>query len=174
MSIQDHYIHLYGPEIITAEAVKEASGHENQTFEVDDQPDEKRNGSLVREEKIHCFDDLSRRTYRDSLKTALDQNPINRLHQVVDRNLSRVEDLDVNHHLRQRKRSARHIRARVMSGGDSDRFEDIPENDVDVMKAKHKEFRRRKSTIIHRASRDKTDAAAPADTDNNESESTGL
>ena len=61
-----------------------------------------------------------------------------------------------------------------MSGGDSDRFEDIPENDVDVMKAKHKEFRRRKSTIIHRASRDKTDAAAPADTDNNESESTGL
>ena len=165
VSIGDHYMHLYGPSIITAETIRDMMGHDNKTFECED--------SVVRrgdkEERIEVYDDSSKKSYRNSLKIALNENPVNKLHQVVDKNLCRVEELDVAYHLSKRKKSAKNIRRRIISEDaaeaknglrsqsfraqrdepDSrDEFRRSVSTDVDILKAKHQEFRRRK-TISH-------------------------
>ena len=165
VSIGDHYMHLYGPSIITAETIRDMMGHDNKTFECEE--------SVVRrgdkEERIEVYDDSSKKSYRNSLKIALNENPVNKLHQVVDKNLCRVEELDVAYHLSKRRKSAKNIRRRVISEDaaeaknglrsqsfrarrdepDSrDEFRRSVSTDVDILKAKHQEFRRRK-TISH-------------------------
>ena len=178
MSIQDHYIHLYGPHVLTAETVKEANGHENISFQTEE-PLEKKE---FKEERIHFYDNDSKRVYRQSLRAALHHNPAGRLHQVVDRNLSRVDDLDVNHHLRKRKVSAQHIRDRVLSDRRGFAHSHSTEPDsgnknqtevTDILTSKHQELRRRK-TISHRPRADRTETERNGVAVNSVSESTGL
>ena len=45
----------------------------------------------------------------------MEQNPFNKLHQVVDKNLSRVAEHDVSHYLLERKRSAVTMRRRLLA-----------------------------------------------------------
>ena len=159
VSIGDHYMHLYGPSINAAETFKDMKGHINETFEFEEKL--VKNGHME-EQRIEVFDESTKKSYRNSLKVALNENPVNKLHQVVDKNLSRVEELDVAYHLHKRKRSAKHIRERIISGEQENvrkqsvrrRSDDVPDDDdravtantdVDILKAKHQEFRRRKT-----------------------------
>ena len=167
VSIGDHYMHLYGPSINAVETFKDMKGHENETFEFDDKM--VNNGKIV-EQRIEMLDNSTKLSYRNSLKLALNENPVNKLHQVVDKNLCRVEELDVAYHLHKRKRSAKHIRQRIISESEDVRpqsvrrrwkSDDVPDDndravsagtDVDILKAKHQEFRRRKTFSQNRKS----------------------
>ena len=169
VSIGDHYMHLYGPSISAAETFKDMKkGHENETFKFE----ELNNGKDV-EQRIEMLDEPTKISYRNSLKFALNENPANKLHQVVDKNLCRVEDLDVTYHLHKRKRSAKHIRQRIISRDNPAdasyvRPHDVPDKndravsadtDVEILKAKHQEFRRRKTISYNKKSKceDKSD-----------------
>ncbi len=160
VSIGDHYMHLYGPSINAEETFKDMKGHDNETFEFEDK---RVNNGKDGEQRIEMLDESTKTSYRNSLKLALNENPVNKLHQVVDKNLCRVEELDLTYHLHKRKRSAKNIRQRIISGDNPDascvnvRPNNVPDKndravsadtDVEILKAKHKEFRRRK-TICH-------------------------
>jgi len=117
VSINDHFLHLYGPSLITADVIKDASGsvgqncHDNRSFVYDTL--EEKNSKTISEVDAHHIP--SAQACKETLMAALEQNLVNKLHHVVDKNLARVEEHDVEFHLKQRKNSAKKIRRRIMS-----------------------------------------------------------
>ena len=87
----------------------------------------------------------------------MEQNPFNKLHQVVDKNLSRVAEHDVGHYLLERKRSAVTMRRRLLAtpgprpaeGGAALQRTVSAGPEVEAVRARHQELRRRK-TISHK------------------------
>jgi len=167
VSINDHFLHLYGPSLITADVIKEASastGHDNQSFVYDNL--EEKNSKIISEVDTQHLPSVQ--ACKETLLAAFEQNLMNKLHHVVDKNLARVEEHDVEFHLKQRKNSAKKIRRRIMSESCRERTHQNDQNiqngrngknyhsfkipatgepitDVDIIKAKHNEFRRRKT-----------------------------
>jgi len=157
-SIADHYLHLYDPSVKAAEAIKEASGHENPGF------DENKKSNV----KIEITDNESRKIDRESFMMALEDNPLDKLFNVVDKNLTRVEDHDITYHLKKRKNSAKNIRRRMRHMSDAAKnnddfqkskprsvsFREYNTNeDVDelvILRSKHQEFRQRKTKSINK------------------------
>ena len=111
VSIQDHYMRLYSPALIAADTLKEAAGHDNFSFQCDGDQSKVSGDN----QKIEIYGSDSNQYCRISLKDALEQNPFNKLHQVVDKNLSRVAEHDVSHYLLERKRSAVTMRRRLLA-----------------------------------------------------------
>ena len=92
---------------------------------------------------------------RLSLRKALNSDPLNRLHQVYDKNLVNAGQSDIGHHLRRRRESARKIRERIRSqdvdahSENSLSLVNLPHGDrmeVNILLEKHQELRRRKLT----------------------------
>ena len=158
VSIADHYLHLYDPSVKASEAIKESSGFENAGYE------NEKKGSF----KVEVRDKETVKIDRDSFMMALDDNPLDKLFNVVDKNLTRVEDHDITYHLKKRRSSAKNIRRRIrhMSGAVKDdeniqisnsRAVSFKKNgtngDVDelvILRSKHQEFRHKKTTSINR------------------------
>lgn len=101
---------------------------------------------------------------RDSLKRALNNDPVKRLHHVYDKNLVNTHHRDVNLHLKKRKESALWLKEKIITINDDGsmrkqiRPEDVPllnqklesmreeeRLDVNMMLQHHHEIRKRKS-----------------------------
>ena len=161
VSIQDHYMRLYSPALIAADTLREAAGHDNFSFQCD-AGQSKVSGD--NDQKIEIYGTDSNQYCRISLKDALEQNPFNKLHQVVDKNLSRVAEHDVDHYLLERKRSAVTMRRRLLAtpgprpaeaGAALQRTVSCGP-DVEAVRARHQELRRRK-TISHKKTSEQED-----------------
>ena len=163
-SLNDHFLNLYGPSLVTAQDLKSNKGYVNPLCS------EEKTGQ---DKVIEISKEESKLQYRNSLKKALNYDPVVRLNAVVDRSLVRVEDHDLSHQLHRRRQSAHRIRRRIFSDekntmereidprrtssvrGWSPRGEETEENadEVDTIKRIHQEFRRRKTTVRRNKSR---------------------
>ena len=159
-SLNDHFLNLYGPSLVTAQQLNSTNGYVNPLCSTEE-------AGQVQDKVIEISREESKLQYRDSLKKALNYDPVTRLNAVVDRSLVRVEEHDLSQHLTRRRQSAHRIRRRILSderntldreldprrtssvrgwrprGEESEERED----EVDTIKRIHQEFRRRKTTI---------------------------
>ena len=163
-SLNDHYLNLYGPSLVTAQQLSSTNGYINPLCSTEE---------TGKDKVIEISKEESKLQYRDSLKKALNYDPVARLNSVVDRSLVRPEDHDLSHHLHRRRQSAHRIRRRIFSDekttlereidprrtasvrGWNPRREGSEEggDEVDTIKRIHQEFRRRKTTVRRNKSR---------------------
>ena len=165
-SLNDHFLNLYGPSLVTAQDLKSNTGYVNPLCS------EEKTGQ---DKVIEISKEESKLQFRNSLKKALNYDPVVRLNAVVDRSLVRVEDHDLSRQLHKRRQSAHRIRRRIFSDekntlereidprrtssvrGWSPRGAETEENsdEVDTIKRIHQEFRRRKTATMRNKSRTK-------------------
>ena len=176
ISLGDHFLHLYGPSIISSKTINnniekedQKNGIVNKGFEghivqfLDKENDLHRCQSLPLNQRL--MENSRKKGLRESLRKALKNDPLSRLHQVHDRDLVHVGESEVGHHLHKRRESARRIRDKILSNeGEGSRrqstvsetsvtHESMVENlmpgeraEVEILLEKHQELRRRKST----------------------------
>ena len=189
ISLGDHFLHLYGPSLIcngtlnnNVEVTDQKSGILNKGFEdftstdhvvsfMKKEKDIPRSNSLPlkvtmnnNNNGVQSSVDSSRPDLcRQSLRKALKNNPLGKLHEVHDRDLVHVGQSDIGHHLHRRRESARRIRDKIISEErlGSRRQSNVSENshenmlenlmpgertEVNILLERHLELRRRKST----------------------------
>ena len=155
-SLNDHFLNLYGPSLVTAQELNSSSGYVNPLCSPE---------KAGQDKVIEISSEESKLQYRSSLKKALSYDPVVKLNAVVDRSLVRVEEHDLGHHLHRRRQSAHRMRRRIFSDekntaervidprrtssvrGWRPRSEESEEtaDEVDTIKRIHQEFRRRKT-----------------------------
>jgi len=171
ISLGDHFLHLYGPSIISSKTInnnilkQDMEGIVNKGFDdhivkfLDKENDLQRCSSLPLKQRL--MDKSRHDTLRESLRKALKNDPVGKLHQVHDRDLVHGGESEIGHHLQKRRESARRIRRKILSSeGQEDRKQSTgsessasQENllpgdraEVNILLEKHQELRRRKST----------------------------
>ena len=131
-SLTDHYLYLYCPELVSAQELQrscydpsseEESGHDRV---IDIQKEDTR---------LEC---------QESLKKGLAFDPVSRLQTLtVDKNLVKVGDRDLKHHLKRKKDISRSLRRRVLQ---AQHPREPVSDEVERLKRKHQELRRKKVT----------------------------
>ena len=183
VTLADHFLHLYGPSfiskdnlnnnqtVVTAErkiGIVESNGAmysklSSDMLDLELQSNDSNLGTprpAVQRKKTAETQDPE----RVSLKRALKNDPVRKLHQVYDKNLVNAHHRDVNLHLKKRRESALWLKEKIITINDDGtmrkqiRPEDVPlltqklENmreeerfDVNIMLQQHHEIRKRKS-----------------------------
>ena len=190
VTLADHFLHLYGPSFIS----KDNLNNNNQAAAAAAAQSERKigivenNGAMYSKlSSDHMLDlemqsgdsnsgtprvPLARKKTaetgqdpeRVSLKRALKNDPVKKLHQVYDKNLVNAHHRDVNLHLKRRRESALWLKEKIITINDDGTMrkqikpEDVPllnqklENmreeerfDVNIMLQQHHEIRKRKS-----------------------------
>ena len=186
VTLADHFLHLYGPSLISKDnlnnntrsasaalterkvGIVESNGAmysklSSDILDLEMQSNDSRTGtprvSSVRQRKRSLQD-----PERDSLKRALKNDPVKKLHQVYDKNLINSHHRDVNLHLKKRRESALWLKEKIITINEDGTMrkqikpEDVPllnqklesmreeeRYDVNMMLQQHHEFRKRKS-----------------------------
>ena len=184
VSLGDHFLHLYGPTIIYNETLQNNVRKDIKEEETIQTLNEKLERNHIVKFLNHNKEELQRckslpvkvKQSKDdnktdsercnivfsrlSLRKALNDDPLTRLHHVYDKNLVNAGQSDIGHHLQRRKESARRIRERIRSqevvadrpstvSTNSVSMDNLPPSermDVNILIEKHQELRRRKST----------------------------
>ena len=193
VTLGDHFLHLYGPSLISKDNLNnnnmtdEQNGVPNTTFQLEansngkdlrikqysklesdtldlemQQPNSTPTKNLT--PRSHKVMNSHKDEDRNSLKRALKNDPVKKLHQVYDRNLVNVAHRDVNLHLKKRRESALLLKEKIITINEDGSMrkqikpEDLPlldqkletmreeeRFDVNVLLEHHHELRKRKS-----------------------------
>ena len=184
VTLADHFLHLYGPSLISKDnlnnnnqpasasqserkvGVLESNGAmysklSSDMLDLEMQSNDSKTGTprlrVTRQKSVNDPE-------RDSLKRALKNDPIKKLHQVYDKNLVNAHHRDVNLHLKKRRESALWLKEKIITINEDGTMtkqikpEDLPllnqklesmreeeRFDVNIMLQQHHEIRKRKS-----------------------------
>ena len=184
VTLADHFLHLYGPSFIskdnlnnnsavTAErkmGIVENNGAmysklSSDMLDLEMQSNDSNSGTpRLALQRKKTAESREQDPERVSLKRALKNDPVKKLHQVYDKNLVNAHHRDVNLHLKKRRESALWLKEKIITINDDGSMrkqikpEDVPllnqklENmreeerfDVNIMLQHHHEIRKRKS-----------------------------
>ena len=187
VTLGDHFLHLYGPSLISKDNLNnnnmgdQQNGTSNTAFQQDakansnysklqsdmldlemQQPDSTPTKNQT--PRLHKVMNSHKDEDRNSLKRALKNDPVKKLHQVYDKNLVNVAHRDVNLHLRKRRESALLLKEKIITINEDGSMrkqikpEDLPlldqkletmreeeRFDVNILLEQHHELRKRKS-----------------------------
>jgi len=171
ISLGDHFLHLYGPSIISSKTInnnivkQDEKGIVNKGFDDHIVKFWEKENKHQRCNSLPFMGGSRPDTLRESLRKALRNDLVGKLHQVHDRDLVHGGETEIGHHLQKRKESARRIRSKILSSeeqevrkqspvsGSNASQESLVENllpgeraEVNILLEKHQELRRRKST----------------------------
>ena len=193
VTLGDHFLHLYGPSLISKDNLNnnnmnnQVNGASNTPVQYNGKENFKGNRttkySKLQSEmldlemqqpadtptkdqtpRLHKVMNSHKDEDRNSLKRALKNDPVKKLHQVYDRNLINVTHRDVNLHLKKRRESALSLKEKIITINEDGsmrkqiRPEDLPKLtqkletmreeerfDVNVLLEQHHALRKRKS-----------------------------